>query len=828
MRVPLSWLRDFVDIEVPVEWLADRMTMAGLEVSKIGIVGQNWDRDRICVGEVLEVNPHPKADRLTVATIAYGSGRTTETVSGAPNIRVGDKGEKVVLALPGASFLDPHSDQDRTIVLKSTKIRGVTSEGMLCSERELGISEDHSGVMILDSDAPVGIPLQDYLGDTVLDLDLTPNLGRCLCIIGVAREVAALTGKRLKELPSKAFNLTEVDGWECLTDKNPAKGTTSYVSVEIDQKELCPRYSASLIDGVTIQPSPMWMQNRLRLAGMRSINNVVDVTNYCMWEWGQPLHAFDYEKIREKRIVVRRARSGEDVVTLDGVLRKLTKDDLLITDGGGPVAIAGVMGGLDSEVTEGTRSILLESANFNLTSIRRTVQALKLPSEASLRFGKGIDPELTIPTLKRASLLIRDVSAAAVNPEIADAYPVRAKEKIIPLSTQEVKRVLGMDFSLKVISDILESLTFRCEKSKKPGTLDVTVPTHRLDVSIPADLVEEVARIHGYEKIPTTLMVDSLPPQRKNPHLEFEERVRDTLVGCGLREIITYSMTSMESVSKFNPNSQGPDPAEFIELINPVSPDKSYMRQSVLPGMLETLRFNSRISDQLMFFEIGRVYFPASDQELPDEKRRLGITFSGPVEKIWWGGSGPEMTGFFHLKGILETLLRRMDVGLCTYQPVTHQSFHPGKGALVRKGESDLGFAGELHPDVIRNFELPDQPVMVAELNLDELFRQRGEARYEPISPFPAAKEDLAAVLSEEISAHELVNVVMEAGKPLVTDVSIFDVWKGKNIPAGKKSVAFSMTYQAPDRVLNADEIKRTREKVIKGLSESLGASLRE
>jgi len=653
------------------------MTMAGLEVSKIDHVGQNWDRNRICVGEIFEVNPHPEADRLTIARVAYGSGKVTETVTGAPNICVGDKGLKVVLALSGASFLDPESDEQRSVVLKPAEIRGVRSEGMLCSERELGISEDHSGVMILDSEAPVGIPLQDYLGDTVFELDLTPNLGRCLSIIGVAREVAALTGQHLNELPRKALYLDEGRGWKYLTDQNQARATTSYVNVEIHQPEFCSRYSACLIEGMMIQPSPKWMQNRLRLAGMRPINNVVDVTNYCMWEWGQPLHAFDYEKIKSKKISVRTARAGEEIVTLDGVLRKLTQEDLLITDERGPIAIAGVMGGLDSEVTDSTRSILLESANFNLISIRRTVKALKLPSEASLRFGKGIDPELTIPTLQRASLLVSEISGASICPEIADAYPVKAQEKVIHLSTQEMRRILGMDFSVKEISDILESLTFRCKETDKPGTLAVTVPTHRLDVSIPADLIEEVSRIHGYEKIPATLMSDTLPPQREDHYLEFEEGIRDILVGCGLTEIITYAMTNMESVSKLDPDMKRSDLSGFIRLVNPISPDKTYMRQSLLPGMLETLCFNSRISSQLMFYEIGRVYFPAPHQELPDEGHRLGIAISGPSEKIWWMGSESAMIEFFHLKGILEALFDRMGIALYRYEPVTYQPFHP-------------------------------------------------------------------------------------------------------------------------------------------------------
>ena len=829
MRVPLSWLKDFVDLSMSPESLADAMTMAGLEVSKIDHVGEDWDRSRVLVGEVLEVIPHPHADRLTIAKVGYGSGKITETITGAPNIRTGDRGAKVVLALPGASFVDPESDGTRQVVLKPADIRGVHSQGMLCSEKELGISDDHLGVMILDVDAPVGKSLRDYLGDTVLELDLTPNLGRCLSMIGVAREVAALTGQKMKTLPKEAFALTTGEEWKAQTDQDPFRATTSFVTVEIHQPELSSRYSASLIEGVTIQPSPQWMQNRLRLAGMRPVNNVVDITNYCMWEWGQPLHAFDYEKIAGKAIHVRRARRDEDITTLDGVERKLDEENLLIVDGDGPVAVAGVMGGLDSEVTDETKTILLESANFDLVSVRRTVQSLKLPSEASLRFGKGIDPELTVPTLKRASVLMGELGGGSVCPEIADAYPVKAQERVMYLSTEEVKRILGMDFSVRKITDILEPLGFRChEEREKPGVLAVTVPTYRLDVSIPADLIEEVSRIHGYDKIPSTLMADVLPPQRRNEILDFEDFIRDILTGCGLTEVITYTMTNMESVSKLCPGGTKQNSSGFIKLVNPISPDKAYMRQSLLPGMLETMSFNARLADQLMFFEIGRVYFPAPDQELPTEGRRLGITMTGAVERAWWMASGQPMMGFFHIKGVVEALLERLGLTHCGYEAREADPFHPGKCAVIHVDGVDGGFMGELHPEVPRRFDLPDQPVVAAQLNLDVLFENRRVCRYQTISPFPPAKEDLAVVLDEEVPADRIVQVALEAGRPLIREAVVFDVWRGGKIPGGKKSLAFSLTYQSEDHVLKADEIKQTREEIVRHLCDTLGASLRE
>jgi len=599
MRVPLGWLSEYVDLTLDVEELAERLTLAGLEVAAIERVGTDWDRDKIFVGEVVAVRRHPNADRLTLVTVNYGEGRQQEVVTGAPNLQVGDSGQKVVFATTGARLIDGHADDGRILTLKPTKIRGVPSEGMVCSEKELGLGPDHSGIIILPDDAPVGKPLADYLGDTVLDLDLTPNLARCLSMIGVAREVAALTGQEVR-LPSTDW----------VAEGAPIAGQ---VEVEIEDPDLCNRYVAALIGGVQIGPSPYSIQRRLMLAGMRPISALVDITNYVMLEWGQPLHAFDYHRLRNRQgqtideagpegkppiIIVRRARPGEEIVTLDGVQRELTDDMLVIADGVGPVAIAGVMGGLETEVTEETTDILLESANFNFINNRRTAQALRLPSEASYRFGRGVPASLSLSAARRAAEMMHTLAGGTIAQGVADNYPLPQKQVMVEITPAEVLRILGIEIGAQEIQRILESLDFRCQVAGDPASSEATiraeVPEHRLDVEIPADLIEEVARVYGYDDLPATLMSDVLPPQRWNLSLEGEEKMRDVLVDTGLQEVITYSMTNLASVARLDPGSEPPDPEAYVRLANPLTSEREFMRQTLMNNILETVTCATR------------------------------------------------------------------------------------------------------------------------------------------------------------------------------------------------------------------------------------------
>jgi phenylalanyl-tRNA synthetase beta chain len=829
-------LKEYVDITLPVEELAERMTLAGLEVAAIEQVQvpedrPSWDPEKIVVGEVVEVRSHPNADRLTLAVVDYGGDGPGTVVTGAPNIKVGDAGLKAPFARRGARLYDGHVDGWKLSTLKPGKIRGIRSEAMICSEKELGLRDSHEEVLLLPHDAPLGAPLADYLDlssipthDIVLDLDLTPNLARCLSIIGVAREVAALTGQqlRLKE-PQMLAEGPSIEG---------------QIEIAIADPDLCSRYSATLIRGVKIGPSPYWMQRRVTLAGMRPISNIVDITNYVMLEWGQPLHAFDYQQLRGRAddgppvIIVRRAQSGEVITTLDDVERILTSDILLITDPGGPVAIAGVMGGFDSEVTLETADILLESANFDNISNRRTAQALKLPSEASMRFSRGVPASLTIPAITRATELMRQFAGGAIAKGIADAYPVPQETVRVEITPAEVERIMGVAVERDEIVRILESLEFQVRAVEgDEARLLVTAPDHRLDIEFPADLIEEVARIYGYDKIPTTLMGDELPPQRQNVALEREESVRDILAGCGLAEVITYSLTNLESVGKLGLDEVELREENYVRLANPLTSEREYMRHTLMNHLLETLRDNLRFTDRVALFEVAHVYLPKEGETLPDEPRRLGIVMSGPRLARSWVAASAEPVDFYDLKGVVETLLTRLGIAEYTFKPAEHPTFHPGRTAELRLSATDdkpLAILGELHPLVREAFDLPDQPVCLAEFDLEALLTQTEAVRpMRPISRFPPVVEDLAIVVTEEVPAKKVREVIVQTGSELLTQVTLFDIWRGGQIPAGKKSLAYALTYQGQDHTLGPDEVNRVREHILQQLAKELGAELR-
>jgi len=820
MRVPLKWLQEYVSLDdIPVDVLAHRLTLAGLEVAGIERIGQEWDRERVLVGQVLEVRRHPNADRLTVVDVSFGSGPPLSVVCGAPNLQPGMRGQKVALARAGARLYDGHCQEPRLVTLKADTIRGVRSEGMICSEKELGLSEDHTGVVILPDDAPVGLPLADYLGEAILDIDLTPNLGRCYSMIGVAREVAALFGRELRR-PSPE-------------PQEAGLPIAGQVTVEILDPDLCPRYSAALVRDVRMGPSPAWMQERLRRAGMRPINVVVDVTNYVMLEFGQPLHAFDYEKLRPKpgqdgppAIVVRRARPGERLTTLDGVERVLDADALLICDGQGPVALAGVMGGLESEVTDTTRHILLESAHFDPINIRRTSKALRLSSEASIRFERGVDPEGTVWALRRACALLEELAGAGTARGVVDVYPRPYPPRRIVLPAGEARRILGIPFTAEELADLLRPLGFAC--TVEGENVRVEVPSFRMDVALPADLLEEVARMYGYDRIPTTLLRDVLPPQRSNPLLELQEQIRDILVGCGLDEVITYSLTNLGSISRLTPGMPEVDGSRYLRLANPLSPEREYLRQTLQAGLLEALALNLRSYERVAIFEIGRIYLPREGEELPEEPPVLGLALAGRREERSWLPSASEELDFFDLKGVVEVLLDRLGIVGARFEPSGHPSFHPGRQAALRLGEEVVGHLGEVHPQVCAQFELPARRVCLGEFRLLPFLQHAGLRPYEPLSRFPAVVQDIAVVVDEGVPAVRVAEVIRQAGGPLLRDLALFDVYRGAPLPEGKRSLAYRLTFQAMDRVLVEDEVNRLREKkIVPALERVLGATIR-
>ncbi|NOZ28423.1 MAG: phenylalanine--tRNA ligase subunit beta [Chloroflexi bacterium] len=833
MKAPLSWLKDFVDITMSVEELAERLTLAGLEVDHIEHIGADWDREKIVVGQIIRVDPHPNADRLTLATVDYGADEPLTVVTGAPNVKQYEGKPlpgplKVAFAMVGAELIDGYADDGRKMKLKPAKIRGIRSEGMVCSEKELGLSDEHTGILYLPADAPVGMPLADYMGDVVLDFDIKGGFAYLYSIVGIAREIAALTDQK-----ARLDVLT-------ILDRQPVeiRPDAPWLDLEIADPDLCARYSAAMIRGVQIGPSPDWMQQRLRRAGMRPINNIVDITNYVMLELGQPLHAFDYAKLRPRpgedrpAIIVRRARPGERMTTLDGVERELDPEMLLITDGGGPVAIAGVMGGLESEVTEATTDILLESANFDYINNRRTAKALNLPSEAATRFGKRVDPELTVKALARACQLLEELAGGKVEPLYADLYPGRKEPTVIDLRLRDVPRILGADVSRAEVERILHSLEFDTASAGE-GILRVTVPSYRLDVTQPVDLIEEIGRIWGYDRLPSTLIQDELPPQRDNPQFQLEERVRDLLVGAGLQEVITYTLISPSLEGKLYPG-QPVDESRYIGLANPMSSERTHLRRTLAANLLTTIRSHLRYVDRVALFEIGRVYLKQEGQDLPDEEPRLGIAMTGPRGLDGWLDKDSEPLDFFDLKGVVEILLDRLDIGPIEYRPIEHPTYQPGRSAeivLVEEGSGEavrLGTLGEVHPVVREAFDLPAQRVGLAELSLRPLIARYGHIRtLQPISPFPAVKEDLAIVVDQDIPATRVEEVIRKAGGRLLQAVRLFDVYQGASIPEGKKSLAYALTYQALDRTLTDEEVASIRARIIRRLERELGAQLR-
>ncbi len=874
MLVPISWLKEYVDVNLPTKQLADRITLAGLTVDNIEKIGDWWDPELIVVGRLVAVRAHPNADRLVLVDVDYGGSEPEQVVTGAPNLfRYKDMEHlpllKVAFARSGAVLIDAYSEEQLRPKkkLKPSKIRGIPSNGMVCSERELGLSEEHEGILLLPEDAPLGMPLRDYLGDEVLDLDLTVDMARCLSMIGVAREVAALTNAALHLPPDEAAVGAGVE-WSGVGELASARGNGAqdYVAVEIADPDLCNRYIGMVIKDVQIGESPKWMQDRLTKAGMRPINNVVDITNYVMLEWGQPLHAFDYDLLVKRAevagsskptIIVRRARAGEKMTTLDGVERELDESMLLITDTLGPIAIAGVMGGADTEVHPGTRNILLESATFDNISNRRTSQKLRLFSEASHRFTRGIPATLNAIAARRAANLMRDYAGGHIVPGMADNYPVPQVEQVAYTTESDIHRILGMDVKLSEIAAWLQRLEIATENCTalpdsqftqgdaifglhiNPGEslLRCTAPWYRLDIQVPADLAEEVARIIGYERISTTLMDDVLPPQRRNLALETDEKIRDILVGCGLQETINYSLTTPENHDRINrdPLGTAEQRVPFITLVNPLSVKRRVMRRSLLVSALENLAYNYRYTERLAVFEIGRVYLPEKgDGVRPKEDNRLSLLLTGPRRQpsVHPDPAGAEPFDFFDLKGILETLLLRMGISdnEIDYEAVhNNPTFGPACAQLKINGLVE-GILGELDPRVLLEFDLPTTArVYVAEIEIKPLIKPSWRIQpIRPISNYPPVVEDLAFVISEEVTASQMLEAIRKSGGSVLSKVELFDVYRGQPIPTGHKSLAYQLTYESLEAPLKENQVVAVRNRIIRHVAESVGGTLRE
>lgn len=842
MKVPLSWVKDFVDLPDSLIDLARRLTLAGLEVEEIHQVGWSlpesqrqefktsgisWDADKIVVGAIWEVMPHPNADRLVLCRLDDGLQEQT-VLTGAPNLfPYKGKGRlskplKVAYAREGARLYDGHQPGQVLTTLKRAKIRGFESYSMACSEKELGISDEHEGIIILDDDAPVGVPLADYMGDIVFEIAITPNIARDANILGVAREIAALTGSVLRppnyDLPQAGL---------------PIQGQ---VNIEIQNPELNPRFVLGLVREVQVGPSPYWVQRRLRLAGMRPINNIVDSTNYAMLEVGEPLHAFDYDALVKRAggnaptIITRTAQPGEHLMTLDDVDRPLNDFTVLVTDTAGALSIGGVMGGAETEVHPGTRNVLLEGAAWNYINIRRTMVAQKLQSEAGYRFSRGVHPAMAERGVRRGLALMQQWAGGAVAKGLVDNYPLPPEDPTLTVTPQDVQRWLGIRLTATQIAETLGRLEFAVRVDGHSVT--ATTPDHRLDINNgvtgKADLMEEIARVYGYDRLPETRIADALPPQRANLAVEREERLRDLLVELGLQEVVTYRMTSAEREARLIPDGKPLEPQAYVRLANPSSSDRDVLRRSLLSSVLEVVEHNARFAQRQALFEIGPVFYPSDEDDLPQELARLVIVLTGLRDEPAWQDASHANMDFYDLKGILEGMAAGLDLPEPRFEPVEGLSYHPGKCARVLLAEQELGVLGELNPLLIERFELPPTPLLAAELDLGVLMAQMpNRFDVQPVPAYPPALEDLAVVVDEGLPAGQVKEVIQQAGGKILTEVKLFDVYRGGQIGPGKKSLAYSLTYQSSDHTLTDPELVQTRQRIIRRLEQELGAYLR-
>ena len=802
MLIPFSWLSEYVDITLEPNELAHRLTMGGIEVGDVFTRG-GWEG--CVVGYVRATRPHPNADTLTLCEVDPGDGPVVEVVCGAPNVAAG---QKICFARPGVMLMNMHNG--RREELKPATIRGVVSEGMICSEAELEISDEHEGIIVLPDDAVVGTPLDEALGDTFLELELTPNRGDCLSILGVAREIGAITGQPVR-VPEVGYAEADVP-------------VETLARVTIEDPDLCPRYTASVITGIDIGPSPQWLQERLNRAGLRPINNVVDVTNYVMLEFNQPLHAFDLDTVTDHHVVVRRAAEGEEFTTLDGVNRKLSPDNLLIADPAQAIGIGGVMGGANSEITSGTINMLLESATFHPLNNRRTSTDLNLRTEASLRFEKGLRPELAPIALRRATQLILETAGGQAASGIIDVFPGGdAEVSAVPLTVARLRQVLGMDLDIARAETVLASLGIVTRRTGS-DSLEADPPYWRSDIAIEEDLIEEVIRIIGYDEVPTTMLSSPIPYHRPNAMTALKDGLRDALAAAGMQETISYPLVSSEDLDRLSTAGESDGPSPLLRVANPMSTEQDIMRPTLATSILNTLAYNRGHNDGgFRLFELGRAFIPQV-AGLPIEREVAAAVMSGPRYDANWLSSG-EALDFFDLSGTLSAALDR--VGIAT-SLASHDDpmFHPGRCARVTAGAADVGVIGELHPSIREAFDLGIDPVVYFEVRLDDLLDAGTEGgRFHSLSRFPAANRDLALVVPADVPAARVQGLIERVR--LVERAELFDVYSGENLPEGTRSLAFRIRFRAADRTLTAEDVNRAVNGLTRALEREAGATVR-
>lgn len=797
MLVPVKWLKEYVDIDIDSKELADRLAMSGSNVDSI----ENIDKgiENVVVGKILEISKHPDADKLVVTIIDVGSEKI-QIVTGANNIKVGDY---IPVALIGAKL-------PGGVKIKKGKLRGIESNGMLCSASELGTSDNvvpkanKDGIFVLDKKYTLGQDIKEAIGlyGEIIDFEITPNRPDCLSIIGMARETAATFEKRVK-YPKIEIKSQVGDIKEHLND------------ITVQAKDLCNRYYAKVVKDIKIGQSPMWMQRRLMEAGVRPINNIVDITNYVMLEIGQPIHAFDLDKLSGKKIVVRRASEGEKIKTLDGVERSLDSSMLVIADESRPMAIAGVMGGEDSEVTKDTKNILIESANFNGRGVRLTSRKVSLRTEASAKYEKDLDPNLSDIACNRVCQLIEEINAGTVVSGHIDIYDGKSEEKTMELSPEKANRLLGTDIQANEMVKMLNSLELnaRIEGDK----IIVSVPSYRRDLGIEADLIEEVGRMYGLEKITPQPLVGTLTKAEKALIRQIEDKTKNILTGIGLNEITTYSFISPKQYDKLN-ISEDSMKRKYVEIRNPLGEDFSVMRTTLIGNILEVMTRNYKYGvEKAWAYEIGNTFIPRElpITELPYENRILSIGMYGNSD-------------FYTLKGVIDTLLDKLGIKGHEYvREKNDPTFHPGKTASIIIGDHVLGTVGEIHPDVLDNFGMKER-VYAAELNFELIVLASNLGRkYTPLPKYPSVTRDIALIVDEGIMVKEIEKVIMENSRHLVEAIKLFDVYKGGQIEKGKKSIAYSIVYRSHDKTLTDEDVSKVHDKIVEKLKEKLNAILR-
>ncbi|MCR1935362.1 phenylalanine--tRNA ligase subunit beta [Clostridium tepidum] len=793
MKVPVKWLNDYIDIDISPKELGDRLTLSGSKVEEVITTGD--EIQNVVTGKIMEIRKHPDADKLSICQVDIGKKENIQIVTAATNMKEMDI---IPVALHGSTL---HGG----VKIKKGKLRGEVSNGMFCSEEELGIAGDKPvhGLMILDQDTPIGEDIKKVLKmeSSIIEFEITSNRPDCLSIIGIARETAATLNKKYT-IPVVEF-----------TPKS-SENIEDSLKVEVKDK-FCRRYMARGVKNVKIEQSPGWMQERLLEAGVRPINNIVDITNFVMLELGQPMHAFDRTEIKTNTIVVERAKEGEKFTTLDEIERELDTDTLNIKDGDRTIAIAGIMGGSNSEVKEDTKEIILECANFDGTNIRISSKKLGLRTEASSRFEKDLDPNLVELAMDRACKLIQELGAGEVMKGSVDVYENKLEPHVLKVDSNWVNKFLGTDISKEEMQEYLDRLDLNTEI--QGDILEINIPTFRSDLNIKEDIAEEIARICGYNNIPTTTIKSVTIDAGKNEKQRLDDKVIETLMASGLNQSIGYSFASPKVFDKINLKEDS-SLRKVVKIKNPLGEDFSIMRTTTIPSMMEALSRNySRNNDYASLFEIGKVYIPKEDPtELPEEKNTLTIGLYGSVD-------------YFNLKGIVENILDGLGVNNWKLKrQEENYTFHPGRTAELYIKKDYVGILGEIHPDVQDNYDIEER-CYVAELNLDVLYKYANVKRkYKELPKFPAVTRDIAVIVDDTVLVQEIENIIKNCGGNILESIHLFDVYKGKQIPEGKKSIAYSIVYRNSQRTLKDSEVNKVHDKIVRTLEYKLGAQLRD